>query len=317
VWWTPEELTAGIHSHVPLYRGRMPDAGNLSDAVKDALEMMLEAKGVTATVDHVIAEPTWQHPTRIVNFRVERPRVRVQSAALTGVPAELAAEVQKVEVRVAGSAYNEGLVGETLDDKLIAPLRNAGHIAATVEDRKREVSSSSNGTTVTYSARVEAGPAYKVSAIIWEATPLFSGDDFAHVSKLRAGDVASNAALQAVEGRIVTVYRGKGYLDVYVDRAQKLDEAAHTVSYTLRVHSGEQYRVKSVTPVGLSLEAQRDFDIGWKMKAGEVYSPGYVTTFLTNNTALRNLAGYSAGFQASADPVTHLVDLTINFVGKR
>ncbi len=50
------------------------------------------------------------------------------------------------------------------------------------------------------------------------------------------------------------------------------------------------------------------------MKAGELYNPEYTATFLKNNTALRALEGYSAGFKAYADPNTHTVDLVITFV---
>jgi len=50
------------------------------------------------------------------------------------------------------------------------------------------------------------------------------------------------------------------------------------------------------------------------MKPGDVYNEAYISSFLNNNTAMQHLATYSASFQASADPLTHLVDLTITFV---
>jgi outer membrane protein insertion porin family len=78
---------------------------------------------------------------------------------------------------------------------------------------------------------------------------------------------------------------------------------------------GAQYRVHTVTAQGLTPDAQQDFDRGWRMKPGDVYNESYVADFLHSNTALQRLNGYSAGFQASADPQTHLVDLTITFVG--
>ena len=57
-------------------------------------------------------------------------------------------------------------------------------------------------------------------------------------------------------------------------------------------------------------------------------SPGFIVTsdwgaganaslFITNNSALKHLAGYTASFQAVGDPATHLVDLTITFVPGR
>jgi hypothetical protein len=50
------------------------------------------------------------------------------------------------------------------------------------------------------------------------------------------------------------------------------------------------------------------------MKTGELYNPEYVSGFLKNNTSLRALEGYSAGFKAYADTNTHTVDLVLTFV---
>ena len=77
---------------------------------------------------------------------------------------------------------------------------------------------------------------------------------------------------------------------------------------------GEQYPLRSVTPLNLSPAAQKDCGTGWRMKPGDLYNAAYVATVLKNNTALQALNGYSAGFKASADPQTHLVDLTITFI---
>jgi outer membrane protein assembly factor BamA len=313
VWWTPDQLTAAIHSRVPLYRGRLPDAGNLPDLVQGALTQMLAAKGIKATVSHATVEPTSAHPVRVVDFRIDAPSVHLQSATLSGAPPELAADMQRATTRFAGWAYNEGLTGDTLEDRLLAPLRKAGYIAAALDDIHRDPAVTADRISVAYSAHVQPGAVYKVSAIDWSATPVFSADDFAHNAKLHAGDIASQPALQQTEGSIVAVYRAKGYLDAFIEAAPKLD-AAHTVAYTLSANPGEQYHLHSVTPLNLSEAARHDFDAGWRLKPGDVYDEHYVATFLTSNTALRNLAGYTASFQADADPQTHLVDLTINFV---
>jgi hypothetical protein len=72
--------------------------------------------------------------------------------------------------------------------------------------------------------------------------------------------------------------------------------------------------VHEITANNLDPAAQKDFDRGFLMKAGELYNPEYAATFLKRNTALLALAGYSASFKAYADPNTHTVDLVINFV---
>jgi outer membrane protein insertion porin family len=94
----------------------------------------------------------------------------------------------------------------------------------------------------------------------------------------------------------------------------RIDDALHQVAYTITVDPGEQYRIHEVTANNLDAAARADFDRGFRMKAGELYNPDYISGFLKNNTALQALAGYSAGYKAYADPNTHTVDLVINFV---
>ena len=50
------------------------------------------------------------------------------------------------------------------------------------------------------------------------------------------------------------------------------------------------------------------------MNPGDIYDPAYVNTFLTKNTSLSTLNGYSASSQTLVDPDSHAVDLTITFV---
>ena len=76
---------------------------------------------------------------------------------------------------------------------------------------------------------------------------------------------------------------------------------------------GEIYHLHTATPTGLSPEALKEFNTGWQMKPGDVYNPAYVTAFIHANKALQHLSTYAGTFQASADPQTHLVDLTIAF----
>jgi hypothetical protein len=126
--------------------------------------------------------------------------------------------------------------------------------------------------------------------------------------------LASQKSLLETKQAILNAYLHLGYLDAYVDAHPQKDATAHTVSYSLQVIPGETYHLKTVTPLNLSAAAQKDFDFGWLLKPGVAYDPLYTSNFLTNNTALRNLAGYTASFQAAADSQTHLVDLTINFI---
>ena len=93
-----------------------------------------------------------------------------------------------------------------------------------------------------------------------------------------------------------------------------IDAAANTVSYTFTVSPGEQYRIHSVNTLNLNPTQQADFNKAWKLKAGDLFNPDYITHFIENNTALRSFQNYVASYKAVRDPAAHQVDVTITFV---
>ena len=313
VWWTPEELTGNLHSIVPLYRGVVPDAGNLGDLVQAALVQMLAQKGVTASVAHVTREPSTEHPRRVVDYSITEPAIKLTSVSLNGTPASLDAAMQKVIARATHSEFTEGERDDTTEAYLLSPARNAGYIAASFTNVQRVPVASAKAVGVAFSATLVPGEPYKVASLDWTATPVYSAADFVRDNKLRAGDVASENALLATEAHVLQAYHEHGYLDAYLEVTPAADATAHTVAYTLAAQPGEVYRVHTVTPLNLAPEAQAEFDRAWSMKPGAPYNEQYVAKFINNNTSLPHLARYSGSFQASADPQTHLVDLTVTF----
>jgi outer membrane protein insertion porin family len=312
-WWTSAELDAALRKAVPFYRGGIPPAGNLPDSVDAALTSMLAAKGVQATVTNGSVAQTNAHPDATWDFHIESPAVRVGAVHLRGaLPSGAVAAMQRVVNRSAGMRFDENADG--LAYMLVAPLQDVGYVDAELTDVRWTVSAAGSGYSVDYTGTIVAGDVFHVANVAWQPTTIYGQDAFIHDATLHSGDVASEDALLRTEAAIVMAYQHLGYLDAYVDAHPQKDAAAHTVSYALSVTPGEIYHLKSVTPVNLSAAAQQDFDRGWLLKPGAVYDPLYTAKFLTSNTALRNLAGYRASFQAAADSQTHLVDLTINFV---
>ncbi|MGA7155826.1 MAG: hypothetical protein WBY53_03200 [Acidobacteriaceae bacterium] len=321
VWFTPDELTAGIHTAVPLYRGVASDAGNLPDAIQSALQQMLAAKGITATLSHTIAEPTSANPIRLVTFTVDDPAIRLLTVHLSmvgppGAAAALAPALQQAANHATRAPFNEGLTGAGIQNLLLDPIRNAGYIQASLDNIQRTLSPSPSNPKVllvTYTARILTGDPYKVSTLTWNPTPVYSAADFANNATLHPGDLANASALLLTEASIAKPYLRLGYMDVYILSHPAPDATTHTVAYTLEPIPGEIYHLKSVTPTGLSPDAQKAFDSAWQLKPGEVYSDLAVGDFLRKNVAQPAFRPYSVSFRASADPQTHLVDLALTF----
>jgi outer membrane protein assembly factor BamA len=321
VWLTPEELAATLHTAAPLFHGALPDAGTQADTINAALAAALAAKGVTAVVTHATLEPSTSQPVRAIEFVVEKPTVRVRSIGLQGVSPAMSPAVDAIALKLKGTRYNEGLAGETTQRYLLAPYNADGYLAAKLTGVHYTTSvASPTAVEVDVTATVDEGKQYRVASLDFAGTEIAPAAILTASAKLHPGDIASRKALLETLAPVDAAYRRLGYMDVVVQSGAVLDTAAHTVAYSVTVVPGEQYRLHSVTAVGLDPAARAVFDRDWLMQPGELYNVEYVYKLLKSITSTKAVMEYGAAFKASADPQTHQVDLTLTFVragGKR
>lgn len=315
VWFTPKELTAAIEKAVPLVSLGVPEAGNRLPAVQAALEQLLAAKAVTASVSSVARGPSLGHPRRVVDFRVDSPDVILHKAAISGIDPAMDAAMRAALTRINGTHYSEARGAEGTDELILKPYRDLGYLGARLSDVTRTVvpRSDPRRVDVDLAATINAGQQFRVASLQFPGTPLYSAETFATAAKLHPGDLASQQQLALTLAPIFNAYHAKGYMDAVVIPASVLDESAHTVSYTVGVEPGEVYHLKSVTLLNLPPTLQGDFANTFRLHDGDVYDEPYVAGFFKNNTAVRSLNAYAGTYRASADPETHLVDLTITF----
>jgi outer membrane protein insertion porin family len=312
-WLTHDEVEAALQAKASLFLDYLPESSPLADIFDVTLADALAAKGITAKVAHATVEPTLLRPERVIEFRITSPAVHVANVKLEGVAADLAPLIQKSVNAAAKAAYNDGLAGETTEDRVLAPLLDAGYIQAALSGVTIAPTLSGDTASVVLSATLNAGDVYRVSSITFAGTPLLSAESFTASAKLHPGDIASRAPLFETLAPLDAAYRRQGYMDVIAEATPTVDPSTHQVAYAVTVKPGEQYRIHEVTAKNLDPAAQAEFDRGFLMKAGELYNPEYVTGFLKNNTALQHLVAYSFAYKAYADPNTHTVDLVLTF----
>lgn len=315
VWLTPAEIDAALHAKLPLYNGTMAEGSAAVADASAALQDALLTKGIHAHVTCDSVEPNLLHPTRVLEFRVQDPAPRIANIKLDGVSSDLVPLLQISVNKTANTLYNAGLNGLLTADRILEPIRDGGYAKATLESQTVEVQPVTSGSTpVIVHATLHTGSMYKVSAITFAGTPLFSADDFARTTKLKPGDIASQKLLLETLAPLNDAYLSKGFLDVVIQSDPKYDEAARTVAYNITVEPGEPYKLHDITPQGLDNAAvAADFKRGFLLKPGDVYNPIYVKTFIKQNTALQAFQGYTGLYKATAFPATHTVDLTLVF----
>jgi outer membrane protein insertion porin family len=202
----------------------------------------------------------------------------------------------------------------TITNALTSAYHDAGYLdMAVVNLAQAPPQVTPTGIDLAFTATLKEGQPYQLFQLNWPGSDIISTADFNKQVKMKPGDMASEAALNQSLSIISAAYFAKGFQDAKVKAPATFDHLSHHVSYTITVDPGSQYHIHSVKAFGLSAEQQKQFDSAWHMNPGDFYDTTYLTNFLHNNSALQTLSGYSATYDAIADPNTHLVDLTITF----
>ena len=136
-------------------------------------------------------------------------------------------------------------ISETDLDAVAADARrqylDAGYLDASVAPPRTEVSDD----RVRVSYDVVEGPVYHVGSLSFEGVTLFPEEALLADAKLRPGDVAGAAAMEAARSAVQDHYASRGYPDTTV-ALSSTPGPDHTVALVFCVEEGELVRVRNV-----------------------------------------------------------------------
>jgi outer membrane protein assembly factor BamA len=314
VWWSPAELTSALTTRVPLYSGVVPTSGNLQDSISSALKAMVAEKGVTANIVALAVSPQPGATPTAIAFAIQSPEIRVHQLTVVHASPAMQPRLDPVIKDQTNQPFDTSTTRTTITKALTSAYHNAGYLDMAVQNlAQAPPQATPTGIDLDFTATLNEGQPYQLFELNWPGSDIISTADFNKQVKMKPGDMASEAALRQSLSIIAGAYFAKGFQDAKVKAPATFDHLSHHVSYTITVDPGPQYHIHSVKALGLSAEQQKQFDSAWHMNPGDFYDTTYLTGFLHNNSALQSLAGYSATYNASSDPDTHLVDLTITF----
>lgn len=312
-WWDDASLNAALAAKVTLFHGELPQESSLTQAVVDALERMVAATGVQATVT---ATPTEDPSGKFtgLQFHIDAPAVQIGAVTLTGASAAWSEPVSAIAKAAAGQNY-DGAAEATLFTALRTAYHRQGYLEMAMNGFAHGEPAVVGGKVlVPLSATIVEGAQYKVASLTLAGKALMSADDFAKAAKLHDGDVANEDLLHGTLASVAAVYKTHGYLQAKIDAAPKFDAEHHTVAYAITVEPGPVYRMGELSLVGLSAEQRAEVLKYWPMQEGDVYDASVSTDFLLKNKAnLKTLAGWSATWKAYEHDDTDIVDLVVTF----
>ena len=316
VWFSDEELTDLLRARVPLFDGRLPEAGNLADQVAGALSALLPERNISAKVDYLRAGPM-NGPIDSYIYKVTFHPVVIRNVSFPGAaPAEIPA-LQAAAKLLSGQEYLRDKIRPQERFNFLPVYLARGFLRAKFDDAQSAVVSDGPRTLVDISLPVHPGIQYKLRRIAWTGNTVFSADKLQPLIHLQPGELANLVQLDQDLDAVRRLYGAKGYLTAQVQSVPTMDDAQAAVTYSLNVVEGDQYRMGDLQIDGIDQPAIKRITAEWQVKKGDPYDNTYFTRFfqfIYRDTALSR--SYNIAHKETLNPQDKTVTLALHFVPK-
>ena len=318
-WFSDLELNAALKAAVVLYDGTAPGSGAILESMSEALVTLLATRGVHAEVVHaLVALPGSER--RIHQFHVEGPALKVESVEFTDALAKNDHAIRERVADLIGKPFSRSAI-ELFEFEQVRPVYLA-HAFLRVKFGAISTGFTGNPTKplrdeILVVAPIDPGPAYTFSRITWTGNSVISSDDLQKLVALIPGQVANGNRIELTWEHVRNAYGKLGYLDLNLAPTPAYDDKAASVSYTVSVVEGPQYRMGELVLTGLSREGERRIRNAWNIARDAVFNSSIYEQFIASGI-LQAFVGLPVhydkiGHFLEKDPKTRRVDVLLDF----
>ncbi|HEX5236170.1 MAG TPA: POTRA domain-containing protein [Silvibacterium sp.] len=312
-WWQSPALTAAVAAKVPLFHGSVVPESGLQTQVAAVLTMLLQQKGLAATVSALPRSDASGHVTG-VEFRIDSPPVQIGEVKFQGAGPDWIDPLAAIAKAANGQEYGGG-TESALNAAIKAVYHRKGYLDVSLANFAYGEPQFLNGkVSVPVSATVQEGPQYRLSNLKLSGDVLVTPEEFLKSAKIHSGDIANEDLLRQTISQIGTPYRAKGYIRALINADPVFDRVQHTVDYSITVEPGPIFHMGNLTLLNLDPNKQALVMKYWTLRQGDAYDATYAPTFLNRNkSTLHELDALSASYKQFENEDTHIVDLVITF----
>ena len=312
-----KEMDAKLHDRFPLYHGKVPAENGLMEQVRQALEEMLAATGIKATVTAAPFTDAQLRKVTAISYSITAPPVVVGEIHLEGASTILDPQAREILNKTTGSPYDLAGSPNQIETYLGNLYRDKGYIEAEIH------AAAQNSPVITpeairipFQVSVSPGTLYKFSRAQLAPGLLVTQADFDKQSQIHPGDVATSPHLIENWEFLSRQYHNKGYMNAAIHPTPSFDRAHGTVSYTVTVDPGPVYTLGKLTIENVSDELRAAMLTAWKMPIGAVFNEGAIIKFFAvgdaNPTLARVFSAVNCKYNLTLNSDSRTVDLTIS-----
>jgi outer membrane protein assembly factor BamA len=333
VWFKESELRARLAERVPLFKDVVPSGGSVVDHITEALQTLLDEKGLPGRVVSMPESAPGGGLTAVV-FRVEDIAIHIQSVTFPGASPEQAAFLAKASQKLIGADYSGAKFTYAAKFDLLPLFLERGflkaafgvpeaHVAPRSKETADQVASqpeaekeSHNEVAVDVSLPVEPGQQYAVSQVAWkmQGNSAVTPEEASSLLHLNVGQPADAVRLERDLETLIRLYHSRGYMTVAIKPKPELNDQSSTVRYDINVTEGALYRMGELEILGVDSASKERLRNAWKLREGDTYNADYTKKFVEEAPRfLPSGADYSMSVREELDAKGKNVDVTLHF----
>jgi outer membrane protein assembly factor BamA len=322
VWFTDDELREAIRRKVPAFDGTAPEAGNVTEQIKQALQDLLREHKIEGTVEYNLsADPSGRKVEHL--FGVKGPGLRVCKVSYQGARAITEEVLVQKSGGIFDNDYSRAYIRGFIESNLVPLYGERGYLRASFADPRAKPDSTAEceqGLAVTMT--VDEGSIYVWDKATWEGAQALSAQELDAALGMRSREVANVVKIAKGLASVRRAYGRKGYLGARVRASQDFDDTNRSVAFRFQVEEGPQYHMGDLVINGLSESDTNNLRGRWSLLHGDVYDEGYVDQFVKKNVAefvrdaARNgnaLPAFKLASKTTPDDAKHTVNVTLEF----
>ena len=272
-WFTDSALSDAIRAKCPFFDGTLPEAGAAVDQAVDAVKELLASRGLQGSLEHtVIANPTGEG--NVQEIRVEGAAAQIAKLEFSDPALSASKAVQQHLSEILGKPYSRMTIDLFLSEAIKPVYLQQGFLRTKLGPPEVRLKGDPNQklpSQIPVYVPVAPGDIYRWQEIRWTGNTLVSEFALSALLGIKHGDVADGMQIEAGWDRVREEYAHRGYLEAKVDPAPAYNEHTHTVSYSVTIHEGSQYRFGKMILTGISPAAERKLHAAWPIAAGDVF----------------------------------------------
>ena len=297
VWFTPDELDRTLRARVPLYDGTVPERGNTSREIADALRVLLQTNGIAGTVNGFPSMKGDRYTSFAFGVSgVSMPVRSIHLSGAAGVPeTDLVSAAKDLKDKDYSATDTEAV--ESL--ALLAIYYRHGYLQARFgPPQPAVIGNTRSGASfdIALTIPVIEGVQYSWDRASWTRNQKFSSDQLNGLLAMTPHEIANQDKIDAGLKAISTAYSKLGFIDATIAPGVSLDENARLVKYDSAVDEGIQYKMGELLITGLDDRTAGDLAKKWPIKPGQVFDGTCVRDFV-KNTALPKIAASGKHFE--------------------